>query len=165
MDRESFEDFLLQVNKQAGGQINFKNLNDWMKSLLRNYAINSITSLNRWETTKLIPTAAGGAISVPDLKFWKGDADGLEDGAEGEQVNLMVGKLQYEYLKRAVAWENTYQHEILKSEIEHKNVAALARFIILHAMLAVQAKIDEERLLEEEKALQDEPEGEDSSKL
>lgn len=165
VDKESFEDFLIQVNKQSGGQGNFRNLDDWMRSLLRNYALNSVSSLNRWETTKLIPTATGGAIRVPELTFWKGDAEGLEDGAEGEPVNLMVGKLQYEYLKRAVAWENTYQKEIQKSEIEHRNVAALARFVILHAMLAVQVKVEEEKLIEEEKALQKETGEEDPTHL
>lgn len=165
VDKESFEDILLQINKQMGDQGKFKRRDDWMRSLLRNYAVNSISSLNRWETTKLIPTAAGGAISLPNLNLWKGDVDGLEDGAEGESVNLLVGKLQYEYFKRVVAWENTYQREIQKSDIEHKNVAALARFVILHAMLAVQAKVDEERLLEEEKVLQEEPEGEDPGNL
>jgi len=161
MDEEFLEDLLLHVNKKAEDQARFKRRDDWMRAVLRGYLVNSLDSLSRWKATKILPTVTGGMISVPILTFWEGDPDGLDDGAEGERVNLLVGNLQYTLFKKAVAWENTYQREILKSVVEHKNVAALARFIIINAMLTVQTKIDEERLLEEEKALQEEPQGED----
>jgi len=153
VDPENFEDLLLEVNKEIPEEGNkFKSREDWMRSLLRNYAVASINSYQRWVATKYLPTTTR-PIQVPELDLWEGDPEGLDDGNEGELVSLTIGELQYKYLKTATMWENTYQREIVKSVIEHKNVACLARFILLNSLLQVQAKVDEEKLKEEEQEI------------
>jgi len=147
---ENVEDLLLQVNKDPAA--NFKSRDEWMRTLLRNYVVASINSLRRWETTRYLPTLTG-QTHVPTLKFWEGDVEALDDGEEGMLLSITIGKLQYDYLKTCVAWENTYQREILKSSMEHKSVAALARNTILNALLQAQAKVDEEKLKEEEREI------------
>ena len=145
---ESFEDLLLQVNKDPGA--NFKSRDEWMRTLLRNYTVASINGLRRWETTRYITTQTG-QIHVPTLKFWEGDVEGLDDGEEGGLITIPIGKLQYEYLQTVTKWENSYQKEIVKSGIEHRSVAALARFILLNSLLQAQVQVDEEKLKEEER--------------
>lgn len=147
---ENVEDLLLQVNKDPAA--NFKSRDEWMRTLLRNYAVASMNSLRRWETTRYLITLTGQA-HVPTLKFWEGDVEALDDGEEGMLLSITIGKLQYDYLKTCVAWENTYQREILKSNVEYKDVAALARNTILNALLQAQAQVDEERLKEEEREI------------
>lgn len=150
VSQENFEDIFLQVNKDPGA--NFKSRDEWMRTILRNYTVASINSLRRWETTRYIATLTG-QVHVPTLKFWEGDVEGLDSGEEGSLVGITIGKLQYEYLQTATRWENTYQKEILKSSVEHKSVAALARFVLLNALLQAQAKVDEEKLKEEEREI------------
>jgi len=150
---ENFEDVLIQVNKDPAAD--FKSRDEWMRALLRNYTVTSMNSLRRWETTRYIPSQTG-QMHVPTLDFWKGDVENLEDGEEGGLITIPIGALQYGYLKTCVAWENTYQREILKSGVEHKSVAGLARYILLNALLQVQAKVDEGKLKEEEREILEE---------
>ena len=147
---ENFEDVLLQVNKDPAA--NFTSRDEWMRALLRNYTVTSMNSLRRWETTRYIPSQTG-QIHVPTLDFWEGDVEDLDDGEAGSPVFIPIGNLQHDYLKTCVAWENTYQREILKSGVEHKSVAALARYILLNALLQAQAQVDEEKLKEEEREI------------
>lgn len=158
VNKENMEDLLLEVNRDIQEEAKkFKSRASWMTMLLRNYALASVNSLRRWETTRYLPTKEGQPIYVPDLAFWVGDVEGLDDGAKGTEVELHIGKLQYTYLGKACVWENTYQREVLKSVVEHRTVAALARSIILNALLFAQSKIDEERLkAEEEEILKEE---------
>ena len=145
---ESFEDILLQINKEPAAS--FKSRDEWMRTLVRNYTVASINGLRRWETTRYVSTLAG-RIHVPTLKFWEGDVEDLDDGEEGGLITIPIGKLQYEYLQTVTKWENSYQKEIVKSGIEHRSVAALARYILLNSLLQAQAKVDEEKLKEEER--------------
>lgn len=147
---ENVEDILLQVNKDPAA--NFKSRDEWMRALIRNYVVASMNSLRRWETTRYLPTLTG-QTHVPTLKFWEGDVEALDDGEEGMLISITIGKLQYDYLKTCVAWENTYQREVIKSNVEYKDVAALAHTTILNALLQIQAKVDEERLKEEEREI------------
>jgi len=145
---ENFEDILLQVNKDPSAD--FKSRDEWMRTLLRNYTVTSMNSLRRWETTRYIPSQSG-QMHVPTLDFWEGDVENLEDVEEGALVSIPIGNLQYGYLKTCVKWENTYQREILKSSVEHRSVADLARYILLNALLQVRALVDDEKLKEEER--------------
>lgn len=158
---ETFEDLLLHINKDPAA--NFKSRDEWMRTLLRNYTIASINGLRRWETTRYITTTTG-RIHVPTLELWEGDVEGLDDGEEGALVNIPIGKLQYEYLQTVTTWENSYQKEIVKSGIEHRSVAALARFILLNSLLQAQSKVDEERLKEEEREILEAETKENSAK-
>jgi len=158
---ENFEDVLLQVNKDPAAD--FKNRDEWMRALLRNYTVTSMNSLRRWETTRYIPSLAG-QMHVPTLDFWEGDVEGLDDGEEGSQVFIPIGNLQHGYLKTCVVWENTYQREILKSGVEHKSVAGLARYILLSSLLQAQAQVDEEKLKEEEREILEAEAKENSAK-
>lgn len=161
MSLENVEDLLLQINKDP--EANFKSRDEWMRTLLRNYTVASINSLRRWETTRYITTLKG-QVHLPTLKLWEGDVEGLDDGEEGALVGITIGKLQYDLLQTVTRWENTYQREIVKSDIEHGCVAALARSIILTSLFQAQAKVDEERLKEEEREILKEEALENSKK-
>lgn len=161
---ENFEDVLLQINKTIpDSSLKFKSREAWMRALLREYAVASMTSFRGWETTRYISTQKG-PLHIPELDFWEGDVESLDDEEEGAPVFITIGKLQHGFLKTAVKWENTYQKEILKSGIEHKSVAALSRHIILTALLQAQAKVDEETMKEEEREILEEEGKENSEK-
>jgi len=159
---ENIEDLLLQINKDP--KADFKSRDELMRALIRNYTLSSLNSLRRWETTRYIPSLTGQPIHVPTLDFWEGDVEGLEDGEEGGLISIPIGTLQYGYLKTVVKWENTYQREILKSNMEHKSVAALARHVILDTLLQAQIKVDEEKMKEEEREILEEEARENSEK-
>jgi len=154
VEKENFEDILMQVNRDVGDPQKFKSRADYLSAVLRTYAITSLTSLRDWESNRVVRSPQGKMIRVPELKFWEGNPDGTNDGQEGAEVKVPVGKLQYDYLRRAVAWENTYQREIAKTEFEFKNVAELSRFVLISALLQAQAKLDEQRMIEEEREAQ-----------
>jgi len=162
VNEESFEDILMQINRDVGGPPKFKSRAEYLAAALRAYAIGSITSLREWEARRYVKTPTGQMVSAPELTFWQGNPDGTNDDAEGVEVKVPIGKLQYDYLRRAVAWENTYQREIAKTELSFKNVAELARFVLVSSLLEVQAKLDEQRMIEEEREAQKE-EGSEAS--
>lgn len=151
---ENKEDLLTFINKEIPEKSNqFKDFTSWMRGVLRGYAAGSMQSLRHWRSTGTVVIPPNQMFKRPDLKMWQGDGIGvLDDGLEGEVYPLTIGSLQFEYLEKAVVWENTYQREVLESEIEHKNVGALAQNLILTQLLQAQRMIDEEKLrLEEEK--------------
>jgi len=156
VDPENFEDLLMLVNRDIGEAQRFKTRAEYLSAVLRGYTVSSMTTLRDWETNRHVRTPAGQTIRVPELVFWQGNPDGTNDGQEGAEIKVPIGKLQHDYLRRTVAWENTYQREIAKTEIEFKNVAALARFVLVSALLQAQAKLDEQRMIEEEREAKEE---------
>lgn len=155
---ENKEDLLTFINKNIGEEgKKFKDFSSYLRGIIRGYAVGSRQTFTQWKSTGRIMLPGNQMLVNPDLKLWQGaGVGGLDDGLEGKPFPLTIGGLQYEYLKNAVAWENTYQREVLKSGVEHKNVAVLTQSLVLQQLLELQAKIDDEKLkLEEEELMKE----------
>ncbi len=158
---EGFEDILAFINKNLGIENQFNNRSSWMRHIIRTYAILSNSNRRRWESNGVI-TVDGKPAKRPDIKLWipdpniSGSIGDLDDGFNGELIELNIGDLQYSYLKRAVEWENTYLREIVKSNRIYHNVATLAQNIVLNRLLALWSQVDEERMKLEELEFRDE---------
>jgi hypothetical protein len=162
VEHDKFEDVLAFLNKNIQEPENqFKSRSSWMRHILRTYAILSDNNRRRWENNKTIPMGDRN-VSMPDLKIWTPTADipgtigDTEDGLDGELVGLPIGDLQYEYLKRAVEWENTLQIEVLKTGSIRPNVAILAQSIIFNQLLPLWAQVTEQKMRLEEAELPEE---------
>jgi len=155
LTEENKEDLLQFVNKEISEKDKqFKDLTSWMRAVLRDYAAGAMQTFRHWKSTGTVGTPDRKTITLAKDRLWQGDGiDVLEDGLEGKEYPLTIGGLQYEYLKTAVAWENTYQREVFKSELEHKNVARLAQYLITSTLLQLQRGIDEEKMSVEEEKL------------
>ena len=155
LTEENKEDLLTFINKTIPEQDKrFKDFSSYLRGIIRGFAVGSRQTFTQWKSTGRIILPDQTMMVNPDLKLWQGDGvEGLDDGMLGKVYPLTIGGLQYEYLKKAVAWENTYQREVLKSGIEHKNVAELSQTLVLQQLLMLQAQIEEEKLKLEEEAL------------
>jgi hypothetical protein len=160
---ENKEDLLAFINKNIEEKDKqFKDLTSWIRALLRDYATGAMQTYRQWKSTGTVGTPDRKTVSLSSIKLWQGDGvDVLEDGLEGKEYPLTIGGLQYDYLKNAVAWENTYQREVLKSELEHKNVARLAQYLVVSSLLQLQRVIDTEKMSIEEEKLTENTENKD----
>ena len=160
LTEENKEDLLQFINKEiTEKEKQFKDLASWIRAVLRDYAVGATQSYRQWKSTGNVGTPDRKVIKLDKAMLWQGDGiEELEDGADGKPFPVTIGGLQFEYLKQAVAWENTYQRVVFKSGLEHKNIAALARHLILASILQLQREIDEEKLKLEDESLQKEVE-------
>ena len=159
LTKENKEDLLTFINKNIREEgKKFKDFSSFLRGIIRGFAVGSRQTFTQWKSTGRIILPDGKFLVNPDLKLWQGDGvEELDDGLLGKLYPLTIGGLQYKYLQKAVAWENTYQREVLKSGVEHKNVAVLTQTLVLQQLLELQAQIDEEKLkLEEEEILKEE---------
>ena len=158
LTEENKEDLLTFINKNIPEQEKkFKDFSSYLRSIIRGFAVGSRQTFTQWKSTWRIILPDQTMTVIPNLKLWQGDGvEGLDDGLKGKLYPLTIGGLQYKYLQNAVAWENTYQREVLKSGIEHKNVAVLTQTLVLQQLLMLQGRIEEEKLrLEEEELLKE----------
>jgi|GEM_PF-4965237 len=160
LTEENKEDLLVFVNKEIPEKDRqFKDFTAWMRGILRQYAAGSMQSFRHWKSTGTIRIPPVQMLTKPDLKLWKGDGiKERDDGMQGKPYPLVIGGLQLKYLTKAVVWENTYQLKVIESGLEHKNVAALAHYLIMTAILQAQRAVDEEKLRLEEEELEEKKE-------
>jgi len=161
ISKENIEDMLTIMNKDVKDNSDkFTSRNKWFRSILRNYALVSKNSRERYESTKKL-TIRDKTIKVEKLEPWEGTgADILVDSFDGYEIILPIGKLQMKWLSKGFVWENTIKKYLEEVENEtdinyYSSLADLCRDLILTSLLRMQTRVDLEKLKDEEEDLND----------
>lgn len=165
VSKENMQDVIAFVNKEAkdkGSKV--RTFRDLLRRYIRTYSVNSNASQRGWEANKKV-AIGGEAKTVEKLRFWKGvaaDIAVMDDGLEGEEFKIQIGKLQKKTLIKNLKWENTLQLEVIKDDMKvTPNIAVLVQEITLGRMIGVQAAIDLEELKLEAEDIEDPNEDEE----
>lgn len=166
ISRENFEDLLTFANEAIEDKTKrFKHRAQYLRQTLRDYITATNTGYRRWEANGIL-NVRGVTENRPNLKLWSGPDSSALEGGKGELFTLEIGILQFKYLERSLVWENTYQSQVLNSNILHKNVAELANFVLINAILMLQARVlDEQMRLEEEELLVKHPDEDEKEEV
>lgn len=149
-----FEDVLSELNKgKTEGK--YVDIQSFMREVLRNYVSAAWSNYLSWVETKTINNRPIENLNIVEIK----DFEVMEEPTvEGEtKVVLVIGKTMKTRLLDVFPFESAWQIEAVKgypiTPKKYKNIADLAKFIIMGQIMPTIQKIEIATLLDEEKLI------------